>query len=277
MLEPRAWSSGTHGRSDAASAILTAPMSGLAHHSRKLAQRHAAAVLLSVALGLTLATQDLTAQAPPAHALDDETQQPTSPVRDALLGPRSATLAPLAGENRGARRYRYAVQDERVWIEPGAPEGTPSYELVFDFALAHPRITSFAESVEQYTEVSLLDEEIYPFAIEHLLLILPPTHPAHPCTQLDWSCEVAESDDAITDDSLRFTVDGTAEIPGGFSYSFDLEITLQMPEAIPVLFEDRASEHGYELTEHDERVPDDARFAPPDGFSRYEPPERNLR
>ena len=253
-------------------------MSGLAHHSRRLAQWLTAAVLLSVALALTLATQDLTAQAPPQTlVLDDEAQQPASPVRDALLGPRSATLAPLAGVNRGARPYRYAVQDERVWIEPSAPEGTPSYELVFDFSLAQPQITSFAESVQQYTEVSLLDEEIYPFAIEHLLLILPPTHPAHPCTQLDWSCEVAESEDAVTDDSLRFTVDGTAEIPGGFSYSFDLEITLQMPEAIPILFEDRASEHGYELIEQRERVPDDARFAPPDGFSRYEPQEQSLR
>jgi len=256
-------------------------MSGLLRRLYRVSRCFTTAVLIGAAafafaLNGSLAAPDLTAQTASQrlalnHEDDPEAAQEQSPVRDALIGPRTAEFAPLAAEEHGESVYRYAVQDERVWVRPSVPEGTPSYELVFDLSAARPRITSFADRVEQYTEVSLLDEDIYPFAIEHLLLILPPTHPVHPCSQLDWSCEPAEGDDAVTEDSLRFTVEGTADVPGGFEYSFDLEITLQMPEAIPVLFEDQASEHGYELIEQLPEVPEDARFEPPEGFSRYEP------
>ncbi len=195
-----------------------------------------------------------------------------SPWQQGLSVPRAVTLKPLRTDARPRSAYRYAVSQRRVWIQPSTPKNMPAYELVLDFSQGAPRVTTFSDTVRQYNVLPLLDPEIYPFAIEHLLLILPPTHPAHPCQYLSWRCEVPEEGDAVGDDTLRYRLDGEVDA-AGFTYTFRAAITLRMPEAVPILLEDRSSGHGYEAVEKSAELPGDARFAPPEGFRRYESAE----
>ncbi len=199
----------------------------------------------------------------------DPPQPDPAAVTQSLVEPRSVKLHPLDDE-AGHDAYRYAVSDERIWIEPAVPDDAPAYELIFDLSAETPLILSVSDSLRRYSRVLLLDDEIYPFAIEHLLLVLPPTHPVHPCAYLQWSCELPEDDAAITEDTLLYHVDGEVEVPGGFTYSFQAAITLRMPEAVPIRFEDRASGQGYELVEELDKLPDRARFSAPEDYQRYQ-------
>ena len=232
--------------------------------------RRVRAALAVAAFGSTL----LLAAAAAAPAQTGTAQAPeTGPGDPADLGgPRYLRFEPLRPEALERSDYRYAVAGRRVWIEPSVIAGSDgmAYELILDFAAETPQIITVAEAVRQYRVMPMLDLEVYAFAIQHLLLILPPTHPAHPCRRLNWSCEVPQEPDAVGEDTLRYHAEGEVDA-AGFTFPFRVAITLRMPQAIPIRLEDLESGWGFAKSELSGEPPEEARFKPPAGFRRYEP------